>query len=298
MKRWKKRLATLLILQLALAGGIWALSRNRMSGAMGSKLIAGFERSKVDNIQISGSGKTIPLQKKPEGWRLPEYHNLPVDMGKLNGLLDQLERLEGTDFVSQTSESQARFQVSDDEPSGRLQLKAGQETIADLLLGKNAALDKKYVRIKGRPEIYSVAFRDFGFLSDASAWFDRTLLQPGELQSVTLGALRLEKGEKGWTGNGKPLKDDEVGKLIDSLRNLTVLAAEPATTPNSPLAIDLKTSTGKSMSLKLFTSEGKWFLESENYEVAFQVADSWAQTLRETKLESLLSNENKPSETK
>lgn len=292
MKLWKKRLAALLMLQLALVGGIWALSKTGPSPSKTANLLSHFDRSKVDRVEITGSGQTFVMQKKAEGWRLSDYHNLPVDAAKLEGLFDQLERLEGTELVSRAPESQTRFQVSDEEPNGRIVLKAGEDRIADLLLGKNAALDKRYVRVKDTSEIYSAALGRFGLFSGLSDWFDRTLLQPGDLQSLTIGSLKLEKNADLWTAQGMKLKEQETAELLDLFRNLTVMTAEEAAEPNAPLFIELGSTDGKTTSLKLFEQGGRWLLEAESYDLAFQVPDTWAEKVRGVKLQDLIVSES------
>lgn len=115
-------------------------------------VIAGLAASDITRIEIARQDGTLVLEKKDANWRI-QPQGYPADPGKVNAMLDDLEKLSLTALVSE-SKSYSRYDL---EPDKAIHVKAwaGEELKRDIQIGKPApTIQHTFVRIGDAPEVY------------------------------------------------------------------------------------------------------------------------------------------------
>lgn len=108
--------------------------------------------SDITRIEIARPEGTVVLEKKDSRW-LIQPQAYPADSGKMNTLLDELEKLSLTALVSE-SKSYSRYDLDPDKAI-RVKTWAGAELKRDMQIGKPApTFQHTFVRVGDGPEVY------------------------------------------------------------------------------------------------------------------------------------------------
>ncbi len=114
--------------------------------------IAKVAAADITRIEIAHQDGTVVLEKKDSKW-LIQPQGYPADSGKVNAMLDDLEKLSLTALVSE-SKSYSRYDL---EPEKAIHVKAwaGEELKRDIQIGKPApTFQHTFVRIGDGPDVY------------------------------------------------------------------------------------------------------------------------------------------------
>jgi len=108
----------------------------------------------ISKLEIDMPGSSIELNKKDDKWTIGKQE-YPADSGKVNNMLDVIEKLTVTALVSE-SKNFFRYGLSDDN---KISVKAweGSEMSREFDIGKAAATyQHTFVKLKGNPNVYHV----------------------------------------------------------------------------------------------------------------------------------------------
>lgn len=154
------------------------------------------ETGEIDRIEMLSDDKSLNLRRERGRWMLPE--GLPVDEGKLTGLLDELGELRSGWPVANTDKAHERFKVADDNFRHRLNLFSKDQEAASLIVGTAPGFRQVHVRRAGDQDVYAVDLNAYVIEADAERWLDTALLQPaGDIERVAFDdfVVRKENGE-------------------------------------------------------------------------------------------------------
>ena len=143
--------------------------------------IAKVAASDITRIEIARQDGTVVLEKKDTKWRI-QPQGYPADSGKVNAMLDDLEKLSLTALVSE-SKSYSRYDL---EPDKAIHVKAwaGEELKRDIQIGKPApTFQHTFVRVGDAPEVYHAQ-------QNLKTAFDQTA---DKLRDKTVLAFSLEE---------------------------------------------------------------------------------------------------------
>ena len=225
MNRLSKILAWVLAIQLLFVAAMFWPQSNEAEGTANSALLA-LDADAVNRIAISDAEHTVILSNSDGGWRLPEYHSLPVDMEKLPAVLNVLPGLSRGWPVADSSNAQVRFEVADKKFQRRVDYMAHEQSSGSLLVGTSPGFRQVHVRIADTDPIYGVQFNSFDLPAQAVEWLDKTLLQVADVQAVSGLDYNIHRNDGDWQGDGEvPLDAAEVEKLMNGLTSLRVTGA-------------------------------------------------------------------------
>jgi hypothetical protein len=179
MQQWIKPLTGLLVVQLVLVVLLNASVLKGPNKTLNTSLLDPAPTG-AEKIVIQAQDESpLTLVKTEDSWQLPDYYNLPANMEKLNGFLQQLTAFEVTWPEATTSEAQKRFEVADDKYQRKISLYYGGDTEtpgSEVFLGTSPGYQKTHARVAGASEIYSVGFGNYDAAIDPATWFDQKLL--------------------------------------------------------------------------------------------------------------------------
>ena len=143
--------------------------------------IAKVAASDITRIEIVRLEGTIVLEKKDTAWRIQPQDYL-ADSGKVNAMLDNLEKLSLTALVSE-SKSWSRYDLESDKAI-RIKAWAGDGLKRDIQIGKPApTFQHTFVRVGDEPEVYHAQ-------QNLKTAFDQTT---DKLRDKTVLAFNLEE---------------------------------------------------------------------------------------------------------
>jgi hypothetical protein len=183
MNRLGKILALVLAAQLLLVVVVFWPQSNEAAGTANSALLT-FDADTVNRIAISDADNTVILSRNEDGWRMPEYHGLPVDMDKLPAVLNVLPGLARGWPVANKASAQTRFEVAADDFQRRVDYMVDEQSTVSLLVGTSPGFRKVHVRIADANPIYAVEFNSFDLPAQAAEWLDKSLLSVTDVQAI------------------------------------------------------------------------------------------------------------------
>ncbi len=216
--------------------------------------IAKVAASDITRIAIARQDAAVVLEKKDSKWQI-QPQGYPADSGKMNAMLDDLEKLSLTALVSE-SKSYSRYDL---EPDKAIHIKAwaGEELKRDIQVGKPApTFQHTFVRIGDAPEVYhaqqnlKTAFdqtadklRDKTVLAFSLEEVNEVTITKGDVQTVLrkseitpapatpapaegaappVDAAAAKPAEIQWlTDQGKPADPSKMNRLLSTLSHLS-----------------------------------------------------------------------------
>jgi hypothetical protein len=143
--------------------------------------IAKVSASDITRLEIARLEGTVVLEKKDTAWRIQPQDYL-ADSGKVNAMLDNLEKLSLTALVSE-SKSWSRYDLESDKAI-RVKAWAGDGLKRDIQIGKPApTFQHTFVRVGDEPEVYHAQ-------QNLKTAFDQTT---DKLRDKTVLAFNLEE---------------------------------------------------------------------------------------------------------
>jgi hypothetical protein len=237
-------LSVLLVLQVLVAYFVIS-GGDELQGHAGIQKLLEFNREQVDGIRIQDNdGNLAELKSEGDAWLTAE--GFPVNVDRIDRLLERLNGLEHSLAVASSPSSAKRFEVSGDRFQRHLKLLNDGEPVAEFYLGTGAGARRNHVRLADQDKIYAVAIGSYDLPAEIADWQDKDLLQieVSEIQSIVLEGLtirRIEQSEDDsqdtesdigpteWFADG--LAEDETFKSDEfetQLRNLATLRFDRA----------------------------------------------------------------------
>lgn len=239
-------LSVLLVLQVLVAYFVIS-GGDELQGHAGIQKLLEFNREQVDGIRIQDNdGNLAELKSDGDAWLTAE--GFPVNVDRIDRLLERLNGLEHSLAVASSPSSAKRFEVSGDRFQRHLKLLNDGEPVAEFYLGTGAGARRNHVRLADQDKIYAVTIGSYDLPAEIADWQDKDLLQieVSEIQSIDLEGLtirRIEESENEdesqdtesdidsteWFADG--LAEDETFKSDEfetQLRNLATLRFDRA----------------------------------------------------------------------
>lgn len=297
MQIWKKRLSVILLLQLLLAGALWALSyREEAAGSLTEPLFS-FKAEAVSRIEMGEGDNTVKLSREEGGWILPEFYSLRADAKKVESLLEDLQTLQVANPETTSASSHDRLGVGEEQPQARVRLYAQDEELGELLFGKTPTFGRRYVRRRGQNDTYRVESQGLQLRATDKAWLERDLLALKSPQKVVFPDFELDRVEGEWRIGDEVLEQKKADELVERLRSLSVLDATEKTKPDGATEIRVD-QDGTTYVYTFFQDSGDHFVVRNDREIAFQIPPEAALKLVEAKASDLRPNENSDAEAK
>lgn len=298
MQNLRKKLSILLICQLVLAAGLWALAHQRRAGTGQNEPLLSFDTSQIDRVVVERGDDQIELVKSGKDWTIPEFHELPADTGKLVKLLTELSELKSAELVATSASSQERLGVSQDKSTAQVHLYAGDSEVAHLRVGQSPSFGKQYVRVGDEKEVHSVRWSPGAVQATGVAWFDKAVSSAGKIKELQLPdfTLKLENGT--WSSGQEKLDQAKVKDLVSLLEDLKVFdVAEEDMAPDFQLRA--VSEDGKELVYRFSSKGDEHYVRRDDGKLGFKLSKATAEKLREAKLETLLAVEaEEPSTSK
>jgi len=274
MNRLNQILIAVLAVQIVVAGAIYYVERPAASADLQTALLE-FDKQKVSKITITGEdGKQqAVLTKSGKDWELPDYHQLPVDAGKLQRMLDALATARSGWPVATTSAGRERFKVGEKNFHKKLVLASDDKTLKTLYIGTSPGYRQVYVRRDGEDQVYAVRLDNYEISTENSQWLQATLLRPsGEIADLRGAGFELQKVDGKWkeaSGTGEVITD-EIDKLTGVLKRLRVIAAvdKPKVDPVYMLKVN---TADKDYTYHLYEQGDKHYITRDDYDLAFEI---------------------------
>ena len=237
-------LSVLLVLQVLVAYFVIS-GGDELQGHAGIQKLLEFNREQVDGIRIQDNdGNLAELKSEGDAWLTAE--GFPVNVDRIDRLLERLNGLEHSLAVASSPSSAKRFEVSGDRFQRHLKLLSDGKPVAEFYLGTGAGARRNHVRLADQDKIYAVTIGSYDLPAEIADWQDKDLLQieVSEIQSIVLEGLtirRIEQSEDDsqdtksdmdsteWFADG--LAEDETFKADEfetQLRNLATLRFDRA----------------------------------------------------------------------
>jgi hypothetical protein len=179
MMKLKKEYLFIAIAIVLLVGYLFARKTDRTEYQLPA--IAKVAASDITRIEIARQDGTVVLEKKDGMWRI-QPQDYPADSGKVNAMLDDLEKLSLTALVSE-SKSWSRYDLDPDKAI-RVKAWAGDGIKRDIQIGKPApTFQHTFVRVGDAPEVYHAQ-------QNLKTAFDQT---SGKLRDKTVLAFNLDE---------------------------------------------------------------------------------------------------------
>jgi len=237
--QWRKnRMAMGAVVFFALLGlTLWAVSaRNRKSSQAGEIPSIDLDENAITTLEIVRPGNTpIVLSKIDDAWRVTEPVDATADSSNVESALKRLADLRITRIVAAKPENYARLEV-DDEHAVHVTAKAGEDTLAELVVGKYGN-GVTMVRIDDRPEVFGASGSlRYAFDRELKSWRDRKVVNvdAAKVQSIRFenanGTFEFQREGESWTALAgkkdlKELKDFNPKQLNSKLSTVTRLIA-------------------------------------------------------------------------
>jgi len=214
-----KKLLVIVLLLLAVPGGVWLIPGERQSApgnsAAGQRLFPGLENkvNAITRIRVEHNGRVYEVVKKGDQWQLPDKGDYPVLFGRVKPLLLGLARLEKIEPKTGKPENYARLGVqAPGAGTGNTRVElypADGDAVASLIVGVTRSgliaggRDGIYVRVSGEPHAWLVA-GNLNLPVKPVDWVDRQIIhiKPKTVQRVTIrqpggDTLVVEKRHRG-----------------------------------------------------------------------------------------------------
>jgi hypothetical protein len=229
MTRTQTVLAVLLAVQVAILAVLSLTGSGEAGPRSAEALLPALDGLKPSRLVIDGADdEEVELRRQDGAWTLPEAGGYPVDGGKVDTLLADLEKVQVRRPVVTSPRYHAQLKVTEDEHERRVRIwgDADGEPAADLLVGTSPNYRISHVRRAGEDDVYeAMGLSTWDLRPDAAAWIDKKLIDLPADQVTALalsnehGTFELRKIDGSWTlaqgdAGGKALRQSEVDSLV------------------------------------------------------------------------------------
>jgi hypothetical protein len=301
MKKWTLLLAGLLSVQIVLAVTLNISSRDYNAFEATEKILT-FQVATIDQISIEDGESKLVLAKQDDAWVLPEEERLPVAETKVDALLKKLSELQKGLPVATSEGALRRFKVAADQFERKLILSAGDQQVAQLLVGSSAGFRKAHVRPIGEAVVYSVEFNTWDVGLDSGDWMDKSILQldGDQVSRIDMPEYSISREDGGLTLAGligeEKTDRDAAESLFEKLVTLRVdgLAdSEEATileSDTAKLEIKVVMNEGEPLLYRFWEPEkaGHFLLKRSDRQRTFKVAKHLVEAISQVTREKLV----------
>jgi hypothetical protein len=205
---WRKnRIAIGAVAFVALLGlTLWATSRDDRQPTSASELPElSIDKAAVTSLEITRpSGERVVLSNASGDWRLVEPLDAEADPNNAESALNRLDELTLVRIVATQESNYGRLEV-DDENAVRVLVKTGEDTVANLGIGKYAD-GMTMIRVDDHVEVFGASGSlRYAFDRDLKAWRNRRVVteESANVQTIAFesaaGTFAFERAEGGWT---------------------------------------------------------------------------------------------------
>ena len=197
MDRTQRLLATALAVQLLVIGLLQFVFPAGGGATKEQPLLPALASTTPEKIEVAdGLGSTIALAREGGAWALESPKGYPASAGKVEKLIDDIEKLSVGRPVVSNRRNHPALKVADDAFERRIRIweKASGKPSAELYLGTSSRFQSTHVRVGGKDPVYEASgLNAYDVASDAASWIERNLV-PLAADSVTAIAVRNRKG--------------------------------------------------------------------------------------------------------
>lgn len=225
--------SVLAVVLLIASYGVFTLEHQRGTDInIGQELIGGLDVEKIYAFKILEEGtEVLSFRREDKDFILDNHHSYPTDASKINELLFNVSSITIFDKLRTTKEKFSELKV--DEGSFKTSVVFYDESnkkMLQLYVGKTAKGNKRYVRLKGKDEVYLSA-KDVSILTTKDSYIDKKILKfkndmvtSVEVRPSKGNSYQIKRDPKGKTKviTAKKMKFDEskLTKALDSANDL------------------------------------------------------------------------------
>jgi Domain of unknown function (DUF4340) len=236
VSRTQQGLLALLVLQLAL---LLIFQNPFAHGGVGAQaLLPKLASITPERIEIAGADSaSVTLERRSGAWVLSKPDGYPVAPGKVEKLIQDLEKLTTERPVASDPSSHAALKVAADQYERRVRLWTGASgaPAAELFMGTSPGVGATHVRAGGSDRVFEInGLSAYDVPADAASWIERQMvtLQAEDVARVELqnqkGRFVLEHDGGAWrvvapaSSAGASLDADKVLGLVRALCSLSI----------------------------------------------------------------------------
>lgn len=197
MKKLNKWLASLLAVQLLVAGGL-ILGNQSQNGDFSAEPLLAVSEDSVDKIIVSTADASVTLIKKSDSWHIDAQQAYPAAQSKLSTVLNQISQLQTRWPVATSKSAHARFNVTDESFERKIQLFSGNKELPTLYIGTSPGFKQSHVRVEKHDEVYALNLNAYDFPAKPNDWLDRSLLAVNNVTRVKIESYVLRKENSDW----------------------------------------------------------------------------------------------------
>ncbi|NOY67679.1 MAG: DUF4340 domain-containing protein [Gammaproteobacteria bacterium] len=281
-----------LLVQVSVIAYLWFQDTDIDSFAATQSLLSVNNLSEIDKVEINEGDKKLVLMKKEGQWLLSDYHELPVNRGLVNSLLDTLFATKLSWYVTRTKSSAERFHTGVDNSKRHIILYADGARQAELFFGDSSGLNSIYVRRQSEDEIYNIKLKNYLLSVKENDWLDKNLLQiRAEVNEISGAGFRLLKNNKKWQLEdlkpGEEINKEEVELLIRYLEKIQVMDVASVINKKPDLTFILK-AKGKHVEYYLYKNDKTYVIKSSLIDQFFKIAPYFYESLEKLQRQNFL----------
>ncbi|HSN82460.1 MAG TPA: DUF4340 domain-containing protein [Polyangiales bacterium] len=211
-----------------LALTIWSVNRQDRQPDVGENIPSvELDQDSITTLEITRSNDQRVVLSKVDGqWRVTSPLEAPADQSNVESALNRLADLRIPRVVASQPQNYARLQI-DDANAVHVVAKSGDETLADLKIGKYAN-GLTMLRVGEREEVFGASGSlRYAFDRELKAWRNRKVVNvdSADVQSIGLrsknGTFALERAQDGWKAMDSPKELKELdSQKVDSLASM------------------------------------------------------------------------------
>jgi hypothetical protein len=218
MSRLTTGLSLFLAFQLAITAAVFWPREDRGEADARTPLLSA-NLDGVDRLIIRDGEASVVLALGESGWLLPDYHQLPVDAGRVQRSLVELPGLRRGWPVASSSGAAARFEVAEDSFQRSVEFFQGDATVGRLFIGTSPGFRKVHARVAGSDAVYAVDFNSFDLPANPEDWLDKQLLGVENVTAVRGLDYQLRREGDSWQGERGDSVVTPDAELVDGLIN-------------------------------------------------------------------------------
>ncbi|MEZ5528613.1 MAG: DUF4340 domain-containing protein [Porticoccaceae bacterium] len=298
MSKMKTWLSALLLMQLALAVGLYWNTQNELQKNLPKPLVD-IDWQTLSRVVISDANNHVTLDKGDNGWRMSERGNVPTIKGNAEILLEKLKSLQTSWPVASTSASHERFEVTEDKAERQVAFYQGDKLLGKLIVGSSPGLRKLHVRMADENNVYAVPLELTDMITSEQSWLDRGLLFNQSVQAIQGNDYSLRKTGDQWqlaagtddtqaTAELDPIKVADMVYALQHLevRKLITDAPDLAGSGYAQLSVTLAGSD-KPLTYQFYQTKETCYVTRSDYEAMFTIGWGDYEKIAEVNLEKL-----------
>lgn len=275
MSRLTTGLSLVLLIQLVISAAVFWPQQDRGEADARAPLLAAM-LDDVNRLVIRDGDTRVVMSQVESGWRLPEYHQLPVDADRVRRTLEELPGLRRGWPVASSSGAAARFEVAEDSFQRSVEYFRGDASVGQLLIGTSPGFRKVHARVAGSDAVYAVEFNSFDLPANPEEWLDKQLLQVADVTSVRGLDYQLRREGDSWQGEDATPDPELVDELINGLTSLRVNGAADVATAaileelTAPPTLEVE-ADGTRHEYRLYEIEEAYYIQRNDIPVYFSL---------------------------